>query len=165
MQTIQRLFRAFSLRQFLAVTLTGMLVLTSVACNAPQAAAPAEPNPSTTGQDMYPHQDTTRDTSAADAKAERMVRQAEQRIQTGKSPKDLVDEVTPDKSLEQQAKDVGQSAKQAAENVGKSTQRAAENAAENTQSGLKTLKESAEDVADRAANAVDSATPETFPNS
>ncbi len=69
---------------------------------------------------MYPHKDTDMDTRAADAKADRMIRQAEQRIQQNS-----------DKSLGQRAEEVGQSAKQAAENIGQSTQRAADNAADN----------------------------------
>jgi hypothetical protein len=164
MRLLNRFFKAISLRKLLGIALVGMLLLTNVACSNTKSATPGN-NSTTPGQAMYPHKDTERDTSAADAKADRLVRQAEQRQQKVQSPKDWANEVTPDKSLNQQAKDAGRSAKQAAENIGKSTQRAAQNAAENTQAGLSNLKENAQSAADKAGDAVNNATTPNYPNS
>ena len=131
MQTLKRIFNPNTLRQWIVVFLAGLVVLTTTACGTAQAALPtgsssgSTNNPATANSEgMYPHKDTDMDTSGADAKADRMIRQAEQRIQ-----KNI------DKPISQRygdaAKDVGQSAKESVKNIGKSTQRAADNAAEN----------------------------------
>lgn len=124
MQTLKRMFNPSAWRQWMVVFLAGLVVLTTTACGATQAAVPVDNTSGTINspksEGMYPHKDTDMNTRAADAKADRMIRQAEQRI-----------EQNSDKSLGQRAEEVGQSAKQAAENIGQSTQRAAENAAEN----------------------------------
>lgn len=132
MQTLKQMFNPAVWRRWAMVFLAGVVLLVSTACGATQAAVPVNSQPPQADA-MYPHTDTTRDTSAADAKADRMIRQAEQRIQQGK-----------DKSLGQQVEDVGESAQQAAKNIGQSTQRAAENAADN-----------ALDMVDDAAKAID----------
>ncbi|MDB9524698.1 hypothetical protein PN498_01745 [Oscillatoria sp. CS-180] len=119
----------------------------------PQAA-----NPNLADQGMYPYKDTQRDTTVADAKADRSIKQAErrrrQKLQTG----GYVDDVAPAKSIREQAKDIGRSAERAAENVGDSTQRAADNAVQNTKKGLQNLREGASDAAERAADTIDPAT-------
>ncbi len=129
MQILKRMFNPSAWRQWAIVFLAGLVVLTSTACGATQAAVPANnvsgtTNPSLTNpsksEGMYPHKDNDMDTRAADAKADRMIREANQRIQQGN-----------DQSLGERAEEVGKSAKQAAENIGQSTQRAAENAADN----------------------------------
>lgn len=124
MQTLKRMFNPSAWRQWMVVFLAGLVVLTTAACGAIQAAVPVDHNSDTINppksEGMYSHKDTDMDTRAADAKAERMIRQAEQRIQQNS-----------DKSLGQRAGEVGQSAKQAAENIGQSTQRAADSAADN----------------------------------
>jgi hypothetical protein len=161
MKRIKQFFQAVSLKQLLGVVLAGFLVLASTACGQPRVQAPTsnnQYNPNTPGQAMYPHKDTERDTSAADAQTERMVKRAQRNLQKTKGPGDVLENVTPDKSPAEQAKDLGQSAQRAAENVGKSTQRAAKNAAENTQEGLRNLGENTQDAVDRAAKAVDRAT-------
>jgi len=125
---------------------------------------------------MYPHKDTKRDTSAADAKADRLIRQAEQRQKKIQGPGDYLDKVEPGKTLREQAenvgesvqraaKNVGSSAEQAAENVGKSTKRAAENAAESTQKSLSNGKEGVSKAADQATDAIESTSTPNFPNS
>ncbi|MEA5448767.1 hypothetical protein VB780_09330 [Leptolyngbya sp. CCNP1308] len=124
MQTLKRIFNPSAWRQWMVVFLAGLVVLTTTACGATQAAVPVDNNSATAvspkSEGMYPHKDTDMDTRAADAKADRMIRQAEQRIEQNSN-----------KSLGQQAEEVGQSAKRAAENIGQSTQQAADNAAEN----------------------------------
>lgn len=124
MQALKRMFNPSVWRQLMVVFLAGLVVLTTTACGSTQAAVPVDNQSNTINppksEGMYPHKDTDMDTRAADAKADRMIRQAEQRIQQNS-----------DKSLGQRAGEVGQSAKQAAENIGQSTQRAADNAAEN----------------------------------
>jgi hypothetical protein len=112
-------------------------------------------NPDPVGQAMYPHKDTMRDTSAADTKANQLIRQSEQRIKKVQSPKDYVNEITPDQSPQQQVKDLGRSAQQAAENTGDSIQRAAKNAAENTQSGFSNLKENTQKAVDHVVNDIE----------
>ena len=60
------------------------MLVTTACSGTPKAAVPAGEgyNPETPpGQAMYPHKDTKRDTSAADAKADRLIQQAEQRRQ------------------------------------------------------------------------------------
>lgn len=145
MQTLKRIFNPNALRQWLVIFLAGLVVLTTTACGATQAAVPPSNgsgsiNPPKS-EGMYPHKDTDMDTRGADAKADRMIRQAEQRIQENV-----------DKPLGQRAnetrKDVGQSAKQAAKNIGQSTQRAADNAADN-----------ARDMVNGATDTVDRLTP------
>jgi hypothetical protein len=93
---------------------------------------------------MYPYKDTDMDTRAADAKADRMIREANQRIQQGS-----------DKPLGQRAEAIGQSAKQSAENIGQSTQRAAKNA----QQDLDQLGKTARGVVNDAADRIDQITP------
>ncbi len=127
MQTLKRVFNPSAWRQWAIVFLAGLVVLTSTACGATQAAVPTDSVSGTTNpsaaEGMYPYKDNDMDTRAADAKADRMIREANQRIQQGN-----------DKSVGERAEEVGQSAKQAAENIGQSTQRAAENAADNARS-------------------------------
>jgi hypothetical protein len=146
MQTLNRvlkqIYRPDVWRRLAIVFLAGFVVLVSTACGATRAATPVNNSPSAVNpsrgqtEGMYPHKDTDMDTSAADAKADRMIREADQRIKQGYD------------------KSVGQSAKQAAENIGESTQRAAENAAENAQQGLDRLGQSAKGVVNGAADQV-----------
>lgn len=128
MQTLKRIFNPNALRQWIVVFLAGLVVLTTTACGTTQAAVPTGNSSgsvsSPDSESMYPYKDTDMDTSGADAKADRMIRQAEQRIQEN------IDKPIPQRYGET-AKDVGQSAKEAVKNIGKSTQRAADNAAEN----------------------------------
>jgi membrane-associated HD superfamily phosphohydrolase len=179
MKTLRELFKTISLRQLVVVFLAGVFMLVTTACSGtPRAAVPTGEgyNPDTPGQAMYPHKDTKRDTSAADAKADRLVRQAEQRQKKIQGPGDYLDEVEPGKTVRDQAENVGKSAQraaknvtssaeQAAENVGKSTKRAAENAAESTQKGLNNVREGVSEAADQATDAVESASTPNFPNS
>jgi hypothetical protein len=87
-QTLKRFADINRWRQWAIVFLAGVLMLVSTA----QAMVPnpttrstptpkAETTPKTGG--MYPYKDTYRDTSAADAKADRMIREAKQRAQQG----------------------------------------------------------------------------------
>ncbi|WP_017298382.1 hypothetical protein [Nodosilinea nodulosa] len=138
MQTVKRFFNPTLWRQWAIVFLAGLVVMATTACGTTQAAVPAPNNTfgaaqAADSEGMYPHKDTIRDTSAADAKADRMIRQAEQRIQqNSKNP-----------------------LKEAADNIGESTQQAAENAAENTQKSLSNLKQNAQGAVDRATSALD----------
>jgi hypothetical protein len=140
MNNLKQMLNFKGLRQWLAIFLAGVVMLVSTACSAAKATTPPGANPSlnrpNATEGMYPHKDTERDTSAADAKAERMIREANQRTNQFQSPKDWVDEVTPDQSLGDQAKDIKQSAQRAAKQVGESTRQAAENAVDNTQGAL-----------------------------
>ncbi len=124
MPTVKRIFNPTAWRQWLVVFLAGLVVLTTTACGTTQAAVPPSNGSGTINpgqsENMYPHKDTDMDTRAADAKADRMIREADQRI-----------EKNIDKPLGQRAEEIGKSAKQAAENIGQSTQRAADNAADN----------------------------------
>ncbi|PSR18657.1 hypothetical protein C8255_06175 [filamentous cyanobacterium CCP3] len=118
MQILKRVFNPTALRQWAIVFLAGLVVLVTTACGAAQSSTPARDSVGSAGtaqnEAMYPHKDTNRDTSAADAKADRMIRQAEQRIES-----------TDDNAV-----------KEAAKNIGKSTQRAADNAAANTKGAI-----------------------------
>jgi hypothetical protein len=132
MQILKRIFNPAAWRQWMVVFLAGLVVLTTTACGSTQAARPVNntssaPVNDTSGvanrpqsEGMYPYKDTNRDTRAADAKADRMIREANQRIQQGN-----------DQSVGERAEEVGQAAKQALDNIGQSTQRAADNAADN----------------------------------
>lgn len=148
MQTLKRVFNPSAWRQWAIVFLAGLVVLTSTACSATQAAVPPDSvsgtnTPSAT-DDMYPHKDNDMDTRAADAKADRMIREANQRIQQGN-----------DKSVGDRAEEVGQSVKQAAENIGQSTQQAAENIGKSTQRAAENAADSAKNLVDDAVDAVD----------
>lgn len=114
MQILKRVFNPNALRQLAIVFLAGLVVLVTTACGAAQSSTPARDSVGSAGpaqnEAMYPHKDTIRDTSAADAKAERMIRQAEQRTEN-------IDE---------------NAVKEAAKNISKATKRAADNAVENT---------------------------------
>ena len=179
MQTLKQFFKTISIRQLVVVFLTGVFMLVTTACsnNARTAVPTGEgDSPNTPGQAMYPHEDTKRDTSAADAKADRLIRQAEQRQNKIQGPGDYIDEVEPGKTVREQAENVGKSAQQAAENVGrsaeqaaenvgKSTQRAAENAAESAQAGIEDVKEGVSEAADQATDAVESASAPSLPSS
>ncbi|MBE9108358.1 hypothetical protein IQ273_02840 [Nodosilinea sp. LEGE 07298] len=118
MQSLKRVLNPTALRQWAIVFLAGLMVLVTTACGAAQSSTPARNSVGSGGpaqnEAMYPHKDTIRDTSAADAKADRMIRQAEQRMQS-----------TDDNAVEEAAK-----------NIGKSTQRAADNAAANTKGAI-----------------------------
>lgn len=168
MKTLKQFLKSLNLRQVAVVFLTGIFMLVSTACSGPpRAAVPTGEgyNPDTPGQAMYPHKDTKRDTSAADAKADRMIRQAKKRQQKIQGPGDYIEEVEPGKTVREQAENVGKSAQRAAENVGKSTKRAAESAAESTQEGLSNVKEGVSKAADKAADAAERAGTPNFPNS
>jgi hypothetical protein len=159
MQTLKQIVNLRALRQIIVVFLAGILVLVSTACSPTRAATPVNNssnyNPDPAGQAMYPHKDTMRDTSAADAKANKVIRQTEQRLKKVQSPKDYLNEVTPDQSPQQQVKDLGRSAQQAVENTGDSIQRAAKNAAENTQNSFGNLKENTQKAVDHVVNDIE----------
>lgn len=179
MKTLKQFLQYFNLRQVAVVFLTGVFMLVSTACSSDtRSAVPTGEgyNPDTPGQAMYPHKDTKRDTSAADAKADRLIRQAEKRQNKIQGPGDYIEEVEPGKTVKEQAENVGKSAQQAVENAGKSTQRAAKkatqsaqqaakNAAEQTQEGVSNVKEGVSQAADRATDAVEQASTPKFPNS
>lgn len=144
MQTLKRIFNPSAWRQWMVIFLAGLVVLTTTACGATQAAVPVNNTARTTNppqsEGMYPHRDTDMDTGAADAKADRMIRQAEQRIQEN------IDKPVSQRYGEA-GQEIGQSAKQAVENIGKSTQRAADNAADNARG----MVNGAADTVDRLA--------------
>lgn len=148
MKTLKTVLKKIAVRQILVVCLAGILMLASTACgNTRSAATPPAANPSTTGQGMYPHEDTTRDTSAADAKAAKAIKQADQRRQRVQTGDNYFEEVEPGQKVKNQAKKVGDSA-----------QNAAQSAAKNTQQGLKNLKNNTQNAVEQAADAVDQAT-------
>lgn len=159
MKTLKQVLKTIALRRLLVVCLAGILMLSTAACgNTRSAATPPSPNPSTTGQGMYPHEDTTRDTAAVDTKVENAIQQADQRRQRVQTGDDYFETVEPGKKLKNQAENVSESAQEAANDVGQSTQQAAKNAARNTQEGLKNLKNNAQKAVDNAADAIDQAT-------
>ncbi|TVQ15092.1 MAG: hypothetical protein EA368_00565 [Leptolyngbya sp. DLM2.Bin27] len=139
-RVLNRVCRPEYWRQLAIVFLAGLVVLVTTACGATQASTPANNSPtavnSSPTEGMYPYKDTDMDTRAADAKADRLIREADQRIKQGYD------------------QSVGESAKQAAENIGQSTQRAAENAAENAQQGLDQLGQKAKGVVNGAADQI-----------
>lgn len=148
MKTVKQFLSKVAIRQVWVICLVGMLMLTSVACgNTRSAASPPSANPSTTGQGMYPHGDTTRDTTAADAKARRAVQQADRQRQKVQRSDNYFEEVQPGQKLQGKAEDVGISAQQAAKN-----------AAQKTQRGLQNLKENTQDAVEQATDAIDQAT-------
>lgn len=148
MKTLKAFFQKITVRRLVAVCLAGMLMLASTACgNTRSAATPPKPNPSTTGQGMYPHADTTRDTTAADAKASRAIKQADDRRQRVQTGDDYLETVQPGKKLQRKAGEVGDSAQEAAKNTVDSTER-----------GLKNLRDNTQKAVERAADSVDQAT-------
>jgi len=159
MKKLRELFANLAWRQVLTVVLAGVLMLTTVACSGSKASTPQAGNPSIGGGDMYPHADTTRDTSAADAKARREIRQAEKRREKVLNPnKDYLEETKPAQQAKKQTQRAVESAQETADDVGNAAQRAAGNAARNTQQGLKNLKDNTQDAVEQAADAVDLAT-------
>lgn len=132
MKTIKQFFEAIALKQLLVVLLVGVLLFTSTACRGrvQAASSPADRSSYQPEQGMYPTTDIQkgRDTSASDAKAERLIRNVKQPT---------------NKSFTEQAKDLGQSA-----------QEAAEQAAEGTQKGLENIKENTENAIDKATDVI-----------
>lgn len=161
MKSIRQFFNTTFLRNLLVVFLAGMLVLFSAACGTTRPTVATDdvaPKSDLSGQGMYPHKDTQRDTTAADAKADRLIRKARQQRENVQSPKDIVDRVSPDQSVNQQVRDVGESAKRAAEDVGESAKQQAEETAESARRGLRNIKENTQDAAKSTADAIDRAT-------
>ncbi|HZG38099.1 MAG TPA: hypothetical protein VEZ50_05405 [Nodosilinea sp.] len=147
MQVLKRVFNFAALRQWAIVFLAGLMVLVTTACGATQAATPPNNTAganSAQSEGMYPHKDTTRDTSAADAKADRLIRQAEQRIESGSN-----------NPVKKTADNIGKSTQPASDNIGKSTQRAADNVADSARKGLNQLGQGVKGAVNDAANAVD----------
>ncbi|MGF1459019.1 MAG: hypothetical protein ACFBSG_08330 [Leptolyngbyaceae cyanobacterium] len=140
---LKRIAQTLNLRQLFAVVLDGYLALTSIACSS-QVATPETSNPSVGNQGMYPYEDTERDTSAADAKTEQAVRQAEERRQAVDNPQDYLEEVEPIKKVQQQAKDLGES-----------IQASATDAVESTQADLEELPQKADEAADEVADTIE----------
>lgn len=156
MKKLQQFLEKLSLRQVLTAVLAILVVATSVACSGTQAETS---NPSIGAGDMYPHEDTERDTTAADAKARRTIREAEKRREKVLSlNEDYMEETQPAKAIKKQAKKAAKSAQETADEVGDSAQQAAKNAARNTQDSLENLKENTQNAADKAAEAIDQAT-------
>jgi hypothetical protein len=139
MLTLQRMFNPQLWRRGLILVIAGVMLIITTACGKAQAVTPDDAihdaGAKTTGIEdhsgMYPFKDTERDTTAADAKADRMIREAKQRTNQFNSPADWVDSVTPDRPLE--------AAGQAAENIGKSTQRAFKSTADKVQDSVDNL--------------------------
>lgn len=162
MTRLKQFFRAVSLRSLVVVVLVGILLLTNTACQRTQAATPLNPtntSPTTSGrsgQAMYPTSDTTTRNRAAETKANRLVRDAERRLQKVQSPSDMVDEVTP---LDERAKDAGRNIKQNAEDIGRSAKRTAEDVGDAAQRGARNVRRNTENALDHAGNAVDRVTP------
>ncbi|ACB51147.1 unknown [Crocosphaera subtropica ATCC 51142] len=164
MNTLKRFFQNIKIKQLLVTLLAGVLLLTSTACGSGrmQAATPSSSgSPNDTGrpqpgQSIYPTSDVQKeqDTTASDRKAKGLIEEAKKRNQKDQTPDELVDELTPDKSVPEQAKDLSQSAKEAAQNATKNTKKAAKNAAENTKEGLKNLKENTQNMVDQATDAI-----------
>lgn len=151
MKRLKQFFKKFSFQQCLVVFLAGILLFTSTACGSGrvQAASPSDIGRPQPGQRMYPTTDVQQgqDTSKADAKADRLIREAKQRTQTKQNANGVVDQLTPDKPITEQAKE-------AAEGVKESTKEAAKNAAENTKQGLKNLQENTKNMVDQATEAI-----------
>lgn len=160
MKKLKEFFANLSFRQVAMVILAGVLMLTTAACSGSKAATPGTSNPSIGGGDMYPHADTERDTTAADAKARREIRQAEKRREKVLNPNEdyMGEETKPGKQVKQQTQEAVEAAQQTADEVGNSAQQATNNAARNTQQGLKNLKDNTQEAVDQAADAVDQAT-------
>ncbi|NJL49028.1 MAG: hypothetical protein HC929_18175 [Leptolyngbyaceae cyanobacterium SM2_5_2] len=140
MSILHRGFNPQLWRSGLIIVLAGVLLTITTACGNAQAITPdrAMDNPgakTTAIEDpngLYHFKDTERDTTAADAKAKRMIREAKQRTNQFNSPADWVDSVTPDCPLE--------AAGNAAENIGESTQRAVKSAADKVQNSVDHLR-------------------------
>lgn len=161
MKSVRQFFNGTFLKNLLVVFLAGVLVLLSTACGTtrPTAALNSNaPKSDLAGEGMYPHTDTERDTTAADAKADRLIRKARQQRQNVQNPGDIVDRVSPDKPVDRQLQEVGESAKRAAEDVGESAKRQAEETAESARRGMRNIKENTQDAAKSTADAIDRAT-------
>lgn len=149
MKLLRKITANFNFRQALSVVFAGFLLFTTVACS---SGGPAQTsNPSVGGNDMYPYEDTRRDTTAADAKAQRTIQEAEQRREKVLNPqKDYLEETKPAKQIKKQAKEAADTAQKAAADVGDSAQKATDNAARNTQQGIKNLKENTQEAIEEA---------------
>lgn len=147
MKTLRQFWQQTMVRRLAAVCLAGMLMLAGTACSTTQASAPEVSNPSTGGQDMYPYEDTTRDTTAADKKAKAAIDQAEARRRSVLGADDSVEAVEPGEKLTQQAKDFGSAVKQSAQD-----------AVEDTREDFESIPENLEDAADQAAKQAEKTT-------
>jgi SpoVK/Ycf46/Vps4 family AAA+-type ATPase len=139
MKTIQKHLQTLSmtLRKFLIIFLAGVMILVTNACSRTQATT------------TY----TDKSTPATRAKTERLVKEAEQNVKKSKSPQEVLDDATPDKSLTETAKDLDRSAKNAAKNVEKSAKKAVEDAPKKAEKGLKNIQENLEEAVDQAKDA------------
>jgi 2-oxoglutarate dehydrogenase complex dehydrogenase (E1) component-like enzyme len=156
MKKVQNFLKALSLRQVVAAAFAILVVATNVACSGTQAEIS---NPSVGAGDMYPYEDTERDTTVTDVKVDRAIREAEARREKVLNPEeDYLDKTQPVKQVKKQAKQAAESAQETADEVGNSAQEAAQNAARNTQNSLENLKDSTQNAADRATDAIDRAT-------
>lgn len=136
MKTIKQFFQLISIswKQVLIVFLAGIMILTTTACSGTNASG------------SY----TDKSTPATDAKAERLIREAEQNVQKNPNP---LKEVVSEKSLEEQAKDLDRSAKQTAKEMTKSAKKAMNEAPDKAQQGLEKVKENIEGAIDQAKEA------------
>ncbi len=141
MKTIKQFFQNLSIsgRQLLVIFLAGMMILVTTACGRTDAATPYTSNSTTN--------------PATDGKVEHLIRQADRNNQKVRNTQDYLNEVTPDKPLTEQAKDLGKSAKRTADNLGKSAQNAVKNTPDKTQKGLRNLKENIGEAIDQANDA------------
>ncbi|MEB3213293.1 MAG: hypothetical protein VKL39_18230 [Leptolyngbyaceae bacterium] len=162
MKTVKQFLKKISWSKILAIFFAGIVVLSGTACTASQAMSPPT-NDSTidrsdrANQAMYPHRDTERDTQASDAKADRMIRNAQQRRRID-SREDLLNRVTPDKPVGEQVREAGQSARQGVEDLGRSTKEGLKDAAEGTQRGVRNIRDNAQNAIERTSDAIDRAT-------
>lgn len=150
--SIKRMFSWQSIRFAITGLLVSVLAVTTIACSQTTSNAPQTPNPSTAGQGMYPHEDTERDTRAADLKTRRAVRKAEEKRQNIQSPEDYFEEVKPGKKIKRGAEKVGESAQDAAERANQAAQRAANEANQSAQQASNQVNESAQQAANEVSN-------------
>jgi hypothetical protein len=160
MKILKQFFKAISLRQFLAICLAGILIFTSTACGRTQSAKPFDSSQSNhqkmSKQNLSLYKDTQegQDTTEAAAKADRLIQEAKKRTQKVQTREEYLNEITPDKPIQQQAQDIGQSAKQTVQKLGESAKQTAENATENTKKGFRNLKENTKNMVDEATDAI-----------
>ncbi|MGJ3251251.1 MAG: DUF6658 family protein [Elainellaceae cyanobacterium] len=170
MNRIKQILKSVRLNRVLGIFLAGTLLLLGTACNPQSPRVSGEGSYSENrGQQtelykptqeqkggMNQHEDTVpqRDTSAAEAKAKRLVKNAKENVGQVNSPEEFVESFQEGEPIDERvknfSKDVGESAEQAVENVTEGARKGAQNLKQNAQ-------ETAEQAAQKASEASEKA--------
>lgn len=165
MSRLKNFLTSVKWNQVLVVFLAGFLLLVSTACSRPDS-------PRASGESSYQdhraqrtdfdasapervggmnqYRDTTRDTSAADAKARQLIQNARANENKVNKPQDFVQNF-------QEGRPLGDRVRNVAEDVSETAANAAEDFKQGTQRGIRNLRENTQDAADTASRTADQA--------